>query len=42
VNNVRSYYNILRWITESALPEDEEAESEEVMELASNEPSVAS
>ncbi len=37
VNNIRSYYNILRWITASEPQEDEEPEPEEKIELASNE-----
>ncbi|MFQ5982655.1 MAG: membrane-bound lytic murein transglycosylase MltF [Woeseiaceae bacterium] len=34
VNNIRSYYNILRWITESAPQEEDEAEPEGPLELA--------
>ncbi len=39
VNNIRSYYNILRWITASERQEDsgEDTESEKSIELASNE-----
>ena len=39
VNNIRSYYNILRWITASEPQEDngEDTESEKSIELASNE-----
>jgi membrane-bound lytic murein transglycosylase F len=36
VNNIRSYYNILRWISASEPQEDEEMEPEEPIELASN------
>ncbi len=36
VNNIRSYYNILRWITESEPQDVEEAEPEETIKLASN------
>ena len=36
VNNIRSYYNILRWITASEPQEGEETESEDAIELASN------
>jgi len=36
VNNIRSYYNILRWITTSEPQEEEETEPEEAIELASN------
>ena len=36
VNNIRSYYNILRWITASEPQEEEEMEPEEEIELASN------
>ena len=35
VNNIRSYYNILRWITASEPQEEGEADSEETIELAS-------
>jgi membrane-bound lytic murein transglycosylase F len=36
VNNIRSYYNILRWITASEPQEEEVTEPEEDIELASN------
>ena len=36
VNNIRSYYNILRWITASEPQEQEESVPEEDLELASN------
>ena len=44
VNNIRSYYNILRWITASEPQEDieEETEPEESIELARSETSVSS
>ncbi|MFQ5547463.1 MAG: membrane-bound lytic murein transglycosylase MltF [Woeseia sp.] len=41
VNNIRSYYNILRWITQSENPGDEQAESEEPIELAVNQANVS-
>ena len=36
VNNIRSYYNILRWISASEPQEEEELEPEGSMEMASN------
>jgi membrane-bound lytic murein transglycosylase F len=42
VNNIRSYYNILRWITASEPQEEEETEPEEAIELASTETNVSS
>ncbi len=42
VNNIRSYYNILRWITASEPQEEQEPEAEEAIELARNEASVSS
>jgi len=36
VNNIRSYYNILRWITASEPQEEEELEPEGSIEMASN------
>ncbi len=36
VNNIRSYYNILRWISASEPQEEEEVEPEGSIELASN------
>lgn len=36
VNNIRSYYNILRWISASELQEEEEVEPEGSIEMASN------
>jgi membrane-bound lytic murein transglycosylase F len=44
VNNIRSYYNILRWITASEPQEDleEETEPEESIELARSETNVSS
>ena len=41
VNNIRSYYNILRWITASELQEEEAAEPDEEIELALNGPGVS-
>jgi membrane-bound lytic murein transglycosylase F len=35
VNNIRSYYNILRWITASESQDEEETEPEKEIELAS-------
>jgi membrane-bound lytic murein transglycosylase F len=35
VNNIRNYYNILRWITASEPQEEEQVEPEETIELAS-------
>lgn len=42
VNNIRSYYNILRWITESEIEQDTDAEQPEAIELASYEASASS
>ncbi len=44
VNNIRSYYNMLRWITASEQQEDieEETEPEETIELARSETNVSS
>ncbi len=36
VNNIRSYYNILRWISASEPQEEEELEPEGSIEMASN------
>jgi membrane-bound lytic murein transglycosylase F len=36
VNNIRSYYNILRWISASEPQEEEEVEPEASIEMASN------
>ena len=42
VNNIRSYYNILRWITASEPQEEEQTEPEETIEVASTETNVSS
>jgi membrane-bound lytic murein transglycosylase F len=42
VNNIRSYYNILRWITASEPQEEEEEQPEDVVELASIDAIVSS
>ena len=36
VNNIRSYYNILRWITASETQESDDLDQEALLELASN------
>lgn len=42
VNNIRSYYNILRWVTESEPPAEEQSDSDEALELARRASSVSS
>ena len=41
VNNIRSYYNILRWITASEPQEEDDAEPEGPVELANNTQEIA-
>ncbi|MFQ6006927.1 MAG: membrane-bound lytic murein transglycosylase MltF, partial [Woeseia sp.] len=41
VNNIRSYYNILRWITQGEESGDKQAESEERIELAGTQANVS-